>query len=177
MYRLLQPERQELVTAMTLAYQQRVSYWLKGHAEACIFIDTVFDIAHTLDDLTDRDKPVSTAQAQSAFRSALIDLPRNPFYVQHFALLNAALHLAFLNWLAANNLEVRADDDAAKDVAFILRSSYADLITVCAYIIGGEAWAVQVAADVRVHASSEGKAQYLDSLKNEKRSNLIVEGV
>lgn len=161
---------------MTPAYQQLVSYWLKGHADACIFIDTVFDIAHTLDDLTDRDKPVSTAQTQSAFRSALIDLPRNPFYAQHCALLNAALHTAFLNWLASNNLEARADDDEAKDVSFILRSSYVDLITVCAYIVGGEAWAVQVAADARINASNEGKVKYLASLKEEKRRNLIVEG-
>jgi len=160
---------------MTPAYQQLVSYWLKGHAEACQFIDTVFDIAHVLDDLTDRDTPVSTAQVQSAFRSALIDLPRNPFYAQHFATLNAALHMAYLNWLASNELEAEPGE-YAKDVPFILRSSYVDLITICACIIGGEDWAVQVAADARVNASNEGKVKYLASLKEEKRRNLIVEG-
>ncbi len=160
---------------MTPAYQQLVAYWLKGHTDACAFIATVFDIAHTLDDLTDRDKPVSTVQVQTAFRSALIDLPRNPFYAQHFALLNGALHLAFLNWMTANKLETDPGE-AGKDVAFILRSSYTDLITLCAWIVGGEAWSVQVAADVRVNASNEGKAQYLASLKQESRRDMIVEG-
>ena len=160
---------------MTITYQTHVHTWLKGHTDACAFINTLFDVAHVLDDLTDRDKPVQTKAVHAAFYAMLIDLPRNPFYVQHFTLLNGTLQTAFLNWQIANALEVK-EDDAGKDVAFILRSSYADLVTLCAWIIGGHDWAVQVGQEVRLHASNEGKAQYLASLKNEKRSDMMVGG-
>lgn len=156
-------------------YRYLIHTWLKGHQEAMAFIETVFTIAHTCDDLTDRDKPVETTTMQQAFWLAMIDLPRNRFYVEHFALLNGCLQTAFLNWQIANRLEQMAAPNA-KEVAFILRSSYTDLITLCAWILGGTDWAVQVGTDSRLRASSEGFAMYQERLTHEARSTVIVGG-
>jgi len=156
-------------------YQRLLLGWMKGHQPAYDCLEMIFDIAHTCDDLTDQDKPVSTAQVQTAFGKAMIDLPRNAFYVTHFALLNGALQVAFLNWQIANKMEL-TDDEQAKTVAFVLRSSYTDLVMLCAWIIGGSDWAVQVGYASRLHASAEGITAYLASLTKEARRPQLVEG-
>lgn len=161
--------------AWTLEYRALVSGWLKGHQQACAFIETMFSIAHTCDDLTDRDTTVAAAQIQESYWKALIELPRNPFYVEHFALLNGAMQTAFLNWQIANQLEQTAGAQP-KQVAFILRSSYTDLIALCAWIIGGSDWAIQVGVESRLRASGEGFITYQANLMNERRQVSLVEG-
>lgn len=157
-------------------YQGLMQTWLKGHQEAILFIHTAFTIAHTCDDLTDRDKTVETTTMQEAFWLALVELPRNRFYVEHFALLNGCLQTAFLNWQVANRLE-QMNQPNAKEVAFILRSSYTDLVTLCAWILGGTDWAVQVGTESRLHASQEGFTLYQDRLTTERRQPYVVGGV
>lgn len=160
---------------MTDEYRARVHDWLRHDAGAVAFIDTLFGILHVVDDLTDQDKPVTITQVHDALWHALITLPRNAFYAANFALLNGTLQTAILNWHAANRMEV-TEATNAKEVAFVLRSSYNDLITVCAWIIGGDEWARKVAYEVRLYASDEGFQAYQDSLAKERRRALIVEG-
>ena len=156
-------------------YKALVMGWVRGHQSAYDFLETFFTVAHLCDDLTDRDTLVSTAQMQEGFAKALIDLPRNVFYQAHFALLNGAIQVAYLNWQIANRLE-QTESDHAKTVAFILRSSYTDLITLCAWIVGGTDWAIQVGYESRLHASREGLATYLAHLAKERRQAQLVEG-
>ena len=153
---------------MTKDFQRQVHLWVKGHVQATAFLVTLFDVLHCVDDLTDKDKPVATATIQASFYKALVTLPRNEFYQQHFALLNGALQTAILNWHAANKMEV-TDEANTKEVAYVLRSSYNDLITLCAMIVGGEDWAVTVAYECRLRAAKEGFGEYLVSLRNEHR--------
>lgn len=158
---------------MSPDYKNLVHGWLKGHQQACAFIETVFAVLHTCDDLIDRDKAVSAMQIQQSYWMALIDLPRNPFYVEQFPLLNGALQLAFLNWQIANQMEV-SESTNSKPIAFVLRSSYVDLITLCAWILGGADWARQVGYAARLQASGEGMERYLHNLRQEHRQ--LVEG-
>lgn len=159
---------------MTEEYRALLKEWLRGNQSAIEFIETIFTVLHTVDDCTDRDKPVSTNQLHDAFWHALITLPRNEFYAANFVLLNGSLQSAILNWHAANRMEV-AGPDSAKDVAFVLRSSYNDLITLCAYAIGGREWSQRVAYEARLHAGREGKEKYLESLTKERRQAQLVE--
>ncbi len=160
---------------MTPEYHALLSTWLKGHALAVDFVERVCTIAHVCDDLTDRDKPVTTAEVQASYWSAMIELPRNMFYVEHFALLNGAMQLAFFNWQIANRME-REDAPNAKEIAYVLRSSYTDLVTLCAWIVGGTEWAQQVGYESRLHAGREGFQGYLAALTHERRTPLSVEG-
>ncbi len=156
-------------------YTKLMRTWLKDDVHAIAFIHNAFTIAHICDDLTDRDKSVETETMQQAFWLALIELPRNRFYVEHFALLNGTLQTAFLNWQIANRLE-HHDSAHAKAVAFILRSSYTDLVTLCAWILGGTDWAIQVGTDSRLHASQEGFDLYQSRLTQERRTPYVVGG-
>jgi hypothetical protein len=156
-------------------YKLLMHGWLKGQADAIEFIHMAFTIAHTCDDLTDRDQTVETGTMQQAFWLALIDLPRNRFYVEHFALLNGALQTAFLNWQVANRLEQMPEGNA-KAVAFVLRSSYTDLVTLSAWILGGTDWSVQVGSESRLHASNEGFDLYAFRLTQERRTPYVLGG-
>jgi hypothetical protein len=156
-------------------FTAQIRVWLKDHVLACAFIETLYEILHVVDDLTDRDKAIATAQMHQAFWHALITLPRNAFYVEHFALLNGTLQTAILNWHAANRMEV-TEAANAKEVAYVLRSSYNDLITTCAWIIGGDEWAQKVAYECRLRVAKEGFQTYHDSLKNEHRTSMVTEG-
>jgi hypothetical protein len=159
---------------MTPEFRQQLNEWMQGHAPAVLFLDTLFDVLHVVDDLTDRDKALATTQVHQAFWHALITLPRNAFYMDHFHLLNGALQTAILNWHAANRMEVTTAPNA-KEVAYVLRSSYNDLITLSAWIIGGDEWSHKVAYECRLRASNEGFGQYLSSLQNEHRKDMITE--
>lgn len=160
---------------MTDEYKILLAGWLKGHAEAIAFIETVYCVIHTCDDLTDRDKTVMTNEVQDSYWHALIELPRNAFYIANFALLNGTLQLAYLNWQIANRMEV---DDVlnGKEIAYTLRSSYVDLVTICAWILGGKEWAVQVGYASRLHAGHEGLDAYKVALTRERRAPAMVEG-
>lgn len=142
---------------------------LQGRQDALAFIFTVTDILHVWDDLIDRDKPVSPEAVHRAFTSALIRLPRDPFYIAHFGLLNPILEMAILNWHISNTYEA-GDDEYEHHISYILRSSYSDLATMCARIVGGEAWARQVGPEIHRHWHGEGWAGYRASLAKEKEA-------
>ncbi len=140
---------------------------LKGRGDALHFLMTITAVLHLWDDLTDRDKPLNNDEIYDGFYKALIVLPRDPFYVNNFASLSPILEMAIYNWQIANQLEADGDEYALQ-IAFILRSAYSDLATMCARIVGGEEWARQVGVDIHRHWHNEGWAGYLDNLSREK---------
>lgn len=159
---------------MSPEFQDLLMVWCKGRVDAVQFLVTLFDVLHCVDDVTDRDKTVTTRQVQDAFYHALITLPRSQFYQDNFVILNGALQTSILNWHAANRMEVSTVNNA-KEVAYVLRSSYNDLITLSALVIGGEDWACKVAYECRLRASKEGFGDYLSALNKEHRQDVLLE--
>ncbi|MDR3439882.1 hypothetical protein [Telmatospirillum sp.] len=144
------------------------NHCLRGNQAAVNFMLLICDILHVWDDLIDRDKPANNDDIHRAFYGALVRLPRDPFYSANFLLLNPILEMAILNWQAANEMEA-VGDEAGLRIAFILRSTYADLATMCARIVGGELWARQKGGEIRRHWHDEGWDGYLSNLANEKK--------
>ncbi len=130
------------------------------------FLESVVRIAHVWDDLIDQDAPVEPRDINDAFRLALFSLPRNPFYVRHFDLLNPLLLSAINNWVVANQLEATGDIEDRR-IAFISRSSYIDLMTQVAFIMGGEDWVREVGPEIRRFVHQEGWEGYLQNLETE----------
>ena len=48
--------------ALSAEYQVLLRRWLRDHAQAYDLIETLFEIAHVCDDLSDRDATLTTAQ-------------------------------------------------------------------------------------------------------------------
>ena len=143
--------------------------WMKGDKSAVEYVELVCDIAHVWDDLIDRDKNVSDDKISKTFFDALIRLPRNTFYRKNFDHLNSVLMNAISNWQIATKLE-REGGDYETSIAFVLRSSYIDLITQAAMLCGGSKWACHVGEEARRITHNETYEGYLKNLKKEKKA-------
>jgi hypothetical protein len=150
---------------MTLTQEQQLLLHqaVHGHPDAAAFLITLIEILHAWDDLIDRDKPVSPEMINWAFWRALVELPRNCFYQEHFHDLNPILGMAIQNWHAANLME-STESEADKEISFILRSAYADIVIQAAYLVGGYEWSRQVSVPVRREFHKEGYAGYRNNL-------------
>lgn len=143
-----------------------ITRWMKGSRAAIDFAETMCNIAHIWDDLIDKDTEVSNSDINKVFFDILVRLPRNEFYRKNFEHLNSILVNAISNWLIATNLE-KQGEDYETSIAFVLRSSYVDLITQAALILGGQEWATVVGEEVRKQTHGETYTGYLNNLKIE----------
>jgi hypothetical protein len=153
---------------MIFGNQQKTLEIMRGHQGAADFIELIVELLHFWDDLVDRDHPVTDDTINDRMFKALITLPRNPFYMSNFSVLNTVLMNAITNWHVANKFERdHPDDEYRMRIAYILRSSYVDLITTSALLVGGTAWAIEVGEMIRLYAHKETYEGYLDNLKQE----------
>ena len=126
---------------------KNLSYFLKGNIDAMRLIIDIFDLIHIWDDLVDKDKERTSDEINNAFRIALIDIPLNPFYQRYQGHLIPLIMNCILQWEDANEMEKMGDSD--KHQAFMLRASVIQLISYCAFLIGGMEWSRQVGTNIR----------------------------
>lgn len=149
------------------SYRAVIANFLQGHPAATDFICQMFTVLHAWDDLVDQDKAVFPEEASEVFWIALIELPLNPFYQQHFSRLHPVLMNAILNWHAATRME-REGGEKHRQIAFILRGAYIDLLSLAAFLVGGRAWADKAIPAIREWAHQESFDEYLTNLKIEQ---------
>lgn len=120
--------------------------WFQGNVHAMSLGIMLLDVAHVWDDLIDKEA-VPDSAVNGAFCALLLDLPRNPFWQENWAMLLGALEGAYLMWSAANVLE-QGQERADLEKAFVLRAGIYQVFTVIARVIGGREWAAQVAPEI-----------------------------
>ena len=147
--------------------EQLANWIVRGNQDAYNFLIVVTNVLHFWDDLIDKDKPLSKDEIHSRMWDALVTLPRNKFYRTYFDELQPVLNCAIANWMAANQFEA-GEQKADLDIAFIIRSDYANLAIHSALLIGGEGWAATVAPHVRRFWHREGREEYERALRAEK---------
>ena len=149
--------------------QDKLPEWMDHNQDAVNFLLNIFFIASMWDDFIDRDKLLSDEDIHAVFDTCLLTLPLNPFYTKYFTALYSLLANSIRNWKAANIIENDpASDELALQQAFVLRSSYIDLIGMCAALIKGTEHATNVTKEARTLAGAEGFQGYLTNLKKEK---------
>lgn len=139
-----------------------------GNRAAASWLANMVEALHLWDDLIDKDRPVLDETVNHVFNLMLVEMPRNPFYQAHAANLTPVLVMAIQNWHVANAVERGKEHEVTSEAAFILRSSYVDLVTMVATICGGDKHGVEVAKKVRALAHREGFDQYLKNLRAER---------
>ena len=136
---------------------------LKGNFAAVkLCLDLVF-IAHVWDDLYDKDRERTGEDISNAFRIALVEIPENPFYIQNLSDLRPLMMNVILQWQDANVLEHGNDHD--KHMAYMLRAGIVQVISYCAYLIGGVEYAKEVGPDIR-RLYEEGLQDFLKEFEN-----------
>ena len=151
-----------------------IDYVLMGNVSATEFFLMVRDILHFWDDLIDRDHPVSSEMINIAMFKALILLPGNIFYRRNFDSLNPILVNAIANWHAANEFESTAVERQLQ-LAFVIRSDYANLLIHAAYLVGGYPWMLHATPIIRNMWTSENFAAYLQNLAAEQAARATTE--
>lgn len=137
---------------------------LPNQPAAVAFCETLFRISQTLDDLIDRDQPVSDDVIMSAFWQALIELPSNPFYRQHEPYLRPLMASALQDWRDSVTLE-RSGKHHDQTLAFVLRDQLTSLVVQCAYLVGGHDWMTKVSAPIRRHFHEDALDDYLKDME------------
>lgn len=140
-----------------------VARCLKGHQDALDLCQHLNHVVNIWDDLIDRDKPVTPDKISSAFQSALVHIPRNPFYQAYFRELQPLIEVCIANWLAANTFE-RTSSEELRARAHTLRFGGVDVMVMCARLIGGMEWANECAAELRRVYPVETLDDYLREL-------------
>lgn len=133
---------------------------LRNNEAAAQFCEMLFRISQTLDDLIDKDNPVSDATLIRTFWEALIELPANPFYRQHEPYLRPLMASALQDWRDSACLE-RSDSHHYKTLAFVLRDQLTGMVTQCAYLVGGYEWMNKVSLSIRDHFHEDKLDDYL----------------
>ena len=126
-----------------LDFEPLFSYIFKGNKQASELAYMLLSIAHTWDDLVDKDKEVSAEQANTVFVDCLFNLQAHPLWGID---LQSNLLCVYFRWQSANSIEAdknSTDNDLA--MAWMLRASLYDLFILTAAKLYGISWAVEIA--------------------------------
>jgi hypothetical protein len=138
--------------------------WLRGDEAAVRFVEDVAYVTQVWDDLIDRDKPVSDDQINGAFERLFIAVPRNSFYRTYFAELQPLVEQMIVDWHTANALERGTTQD--RMAAWMLRDSLTAVVIRAAILIGGYAWGLECAPQIRRFVHDEPFEEYREGLAN-----------
>lgn len=152
---------------------EKLKALFKGDTPGYRFSVRMIGVLHFWDDLIDKDKSHPDEVVHEVMRIALLELPFDPFYQKFGAKLAPVLDNAILNWRIANTLEDEGSSQCL-EVAFGLRSSYVDLISMSLAIENGLEYAVSVGRLLRVEMAPESFADYLSNLSKEKAACALV---
>lgn len=139
---------------------------VKGNKVAADFVWQAGTVAHFFDDLIDNDRDIGKNEIHSNLWLSMITLPRNEFYRNNFNELNPLVASAILNWRAANELEATVSN-ADKEISFIIRSEYVNLLIHSALLVGGVDWAAEITPKIRRFWHDETLAGYKENLANQ----------
>jgi len=135
---------------------------LQGDVDAIDFCNIIFRASQVLDDLIDRDKPVTDDQIIATFWNILIDLPQNPFYRRHVDTLVPMMQVFLRDWMDATRLETMGDHE--QNIAFVLRDTIGGLVIHVAALVGGYEWANTHAVSIRQHVFEDSLVAYKEEL-------------
>ena len=142
---------------------------VKGNGEALTFLRTIARVLHFFDDAADGDRELTETKIHEVLWDSVVGLPTDIFYQQNASVLVPIVMQAIVNWRIATNVE-RDPTATPTDMcfAFIVRSTYVDLVTMSAMIVGGVEHAVAIGPSVRRWCHAEGFKGYLKNLAAER---------
>lgn len=117
--------------------------WFKDDQQAVDMFETIRVIAHTWDDLVDKDKEITPEAVNQMMEMALVALPLNPFFQANSSLLYPVLITSVVSYITSTKLE-RKGDDHSLELAHFLRYAIYMLPLMAMIIKGGTAHGVEM---------------------------------
>lgn len=127
-----------------------LDYILKGDINAIRFCHAFVAVIHVWDDLYDGDKVVDKKTMNEMFRVILVDIPKNSFYKKHIDVLTTMIQSVILQWYDANVVEEQNEKKIEHlRQTYMLRAGVMNLISYCAFLVGGIDWYNQISLYMR----------------------------
>lgn len=138
--------------------------WFNGNAGALDLYERLVFIAHTWDDLIDRDKPVGADVVNELMSNLLLHLPGNPFYQQFQAEIRALIYASVVSYLAANRMEQGSEHQ--QELAHYLRYAVSQIGVFMIGVTQGVTQGAAVVAEAMPIMIPERLAHYLEEMKH-----------
>jgi purine-cytosine permease-like protein len=133
--------------------------WFGGNEEALAMYQMFADLAHTWDDLIDRDKEVSEQAINNAFMICLVYLPMNKFYQAiQYAIL--PMWISVVSAYQTANYYEKNKDEHGIEIAHGLRYAVGNIISYAVHVCVGPEKADEVMPDVWKHIMIERYDDY-----------------
>ncbi len=100
--------------------------WFGGNEHAAKLVEHLCTVAHTWDDLIDKDRDVSEDAINRCFELALVNIPGNLFYQAHHTALLPLIYSGVLGYMTANRME-KSGDPHQIEIAHGLRYAVANV--------------------------------------------------
>jgi purine-cytosine permease-like protein len=133
--------------------------WFGGNQDALNLYHMFVDLAHTWDDLVDRDKPVAQDAINNAFLICLAYMPANPFYQQIQQAVLPMWLTVVSAYQTANKFE-QDKDEHGLEIAHTLRYAAGNIIAYAVHVCVGPEKAKDVLPDMWKTVVAERYADY-----------------
>lgn len=121
--------------------------WFGGNQDALLVYQMFVDLAHTWDDLIDKDKEISEEKINNAFLICLVYLQANPFYQQVQRDILPMWISVVSAYKAANKFE--KDKDAhGIEIAHMLRYSIGNMVAYFVHVCVGSEKAAEYMPEI-----------------------------
>lgn len=137
---------------------------MKGNRDAIKLTMDIKQVLHVWDDLIDQDCYIQRDDINACFRKLLVEIPENPFFRSHSHRLTPVISAGISAWHASNAMEASANRELWKQ-AHMLRIHIAAVSVMCAEIIGGAAWADEVAPQLWAQAQGDTLNKYMAEME------------
>jgi purine-cytosine permease-like protein len=121
--------------------------WFGGNQDALNMYRAFVNLAHTWDDMVDRDKPVSADDINRAFLTCLVYLPANPFYRAIQEQILPMWLVVVSSYETANTFE-KAKDPHGIEIAHSLRYAAGSIVAYAVHVCLGAEKAKEVLPEV-----------------------------
>ncbi len=121
--------------------------WFGGNQDALNMYRAFVDLAHTWDDMVDKDKPVSADDINRAFLTTLVYLPANPFYRAIQDQILPMWLVVVSSYETANKFEQDKDPHGI-EIAHSLRYAAGNIVAYAVHVCLGAEKAKEVLPDV-----------------------------
>jgi purine-cytosine permease-like protein len=121
--------------------------WFGGNQDALNMYRAFVNLAHTWDDMIDRDKPVSADDINRAFLTCLVYLPANPFYRAIQEQILPMWLVVVSSYETANTFE-KAKDPHGIEIAHSLRYAAGSIVAYAVHVCLGAEKAKEVLPEV-----------------------------
>jgi hypothetical protein len=133
--------------------------WFGGNQDALNLYHMFVDLAHTWDDLVDRDKPVSQDDINNAFLICLAYMPANPFYQQIQQAVLPMWLTVVSAYQTANKFE-QDKDEHGLEIAHTLRYAAGNIIAYAVHVCVGPEKAKEILPEMWKTVVAERYADY-----------------